>query len=73
VFTLAGMTVVREAVRLGTLHADGRLQPLYEQHRAATEVGGLPVFLTFFVIAGVVIGTCVVKVRRSLGSSAAAA
>jgi hypothetical protein len=52
--------VVREARRLGAID----ITALADAHRQAAEVGGLFVFLTFFVVNAMVIAGCIVLVAR---------
>lgn len=60
-FTILGMTVVREAIRLSTVN----IAALYEQHQSAANVGGLPVFLAFLAVNAALISWCVILVRRN--------
>ncbi|MGL4422126.1 MAG: hypothetical protein ACRCZF_15770, partial [Gemmataceae bacterium] len=50
--TVIGMTVCREAVRIATLGPE-RFQGQYPTHAEAFAKGGLPLFLFFFAINGV--------------------
>lgn len=61
--SVVGATVAREAVRLAAVD----IESLYPSHREAWEVGGLFVFLVFFVINAVAIAGCFVLVKRSRG------
>lgn len=63
ILTVVGMTVVRESIRLHTLAASIDLETLYAQHTRSAQVGGLTVFLLFFVLNAGVIVWCVNKVR----------
>lgn len=54
--------VLREVLRLGRMDLDA----LVEVHQAEAHVGGLFVFLAFFVVNAAVITYCVVLVRRGL-------
>ena len=56
--------VLREVLRLGRMNLDA----LVELHQAEAHVGGLFVFLAFFVVNAVVITYCVVLVRRGLAA-----
>jgi len=58
--------VLREVIRMGTKN----LEALVDAHQAASEVGGLFVFLAFFVLNAAVITACVVLVRRGLAAHA---
>ena len=62
IMTILGAVVVREAHRLAAID----ITALYDTHRQATEVGGMGVFLVFFVINAAVITTCVLTVKRAL-------
>ncbi|MCG8405644.1 MAG: hypothetical protein MI923_10645 [Phycisphaerales bacterium] len=64
VMTILGMSVVREAIRLSTID----IEALYQQHEAATRVGGLFVFLAFFIVNAALIIWCFVLVRRNAQS-----
>lgn len=57
---IAGMTVVREAIRLASID----ITAYYAAHQRAMGMGGLPVFLIFFLLNAVVIGWCIWLVRR---------
>ena len=59
--------VLREVLRLGA--AD--LEVLVDMHERASRVGGLIVFLLFFVLNAALITGCVVLVRRGLAADAA--
>lgn len=59
--TVIGMTVVREAIRLSAVD----IEALYERHKAATQVGGLFVFLAFFAINATLIAWCFLLVKRN--------
>jgi hypothetical protein len=59
--TFIGTLVVREARRLAAIDVTA----LYDAHRQAAQVGGMGVFLTFFVVNAGLIGTCVWVVKRS--------
>ncbi|WP_020468860.1 hypothetical protein [Zavarzinella formosa] len=61
-FTLVGMTVCREAVRIHTLGKE-RFESLYPVHEEAFGRGGFLVFLAFFVINAGLIGLCFWLVR----------
>ena len=60
--TLLGVAVVRETRRLAALD----LGPLLESHRHAAGVGGIAIFLIFFLVNAGVIATCVWLVKRDL-------
>lgn len=65
--TLLGMAVLREAIRIGSMD----FAALYERHAAAWGVGGLPVFLLFFVVnAGAVLYVIRTIVRERVAPSA---
>jgi hypothetical protein len=66
--TLVGMSVVRGALRLGSVD----ITALYEEHAEAARVGGLPVFLIFAVATGAAIALCGRMVGRNLRANAAA-
>ncbi|MGH7144031.1 MAG: hypothetical protein ACREJ2_07805 [Planctomycetota bacterium] len=62
IVTLLGMTVGREAIRMTALP----IASLYEEHAEAAKVGGLPVFLAFFVInAGLIVWAIRLARRKS--------
>lgn len=61
--TLAAMTCVREAMRLGTL-GETRIADLLPQHAEAAEVGGLVAFLVFAAVNALAVGLCFRVVRR---------
>lgn len=62
VVTVFSISVIREAVRIA--HMDvAALAPVHEK---ALRVGGLPVFLAFFVINAVLVAWCFVLVRRGM-------
>lgn len=52
--TLLGATVTRESLRLARID----ISQLYNQHADALGMGGLPAFLIFFTINGVLIAVC---------------
>jgi hypothetical protein len=54
------MTVLREGVRLTALP----VERLYGVHSQATRVGGLTVFLFFFVLNAALVGWCIVLARK---------
>jgi len=58
--SVLGMTVLREGVRLASLPVDR----LYALHERASRVGGLGVFLFFFVLNAALVGWCVVLARK---------
>jgi hypothetical protein len=60
--TILGALVVREARRLGAID----ITALFDEHRHAAQVGGMGVFLTFFVVNAAVIAGCVLIVKRAL-------
>jgi hypothetical protein len=62
--TVLGMSVVREGIRIHALD----VAALYEYHAAATRIGGLPVFLFFFVINGLLIAWVLLSARRALSA-----
>ncbi len=67
--TILGVTVTREAIRLGSFDSTA-LAALSDIHTRAAQVGGLPVFLAFFVISGGLIFWCFRLVRSGQASSA---
>ncbi|MBN1489583.1 MAG: hypothetical protein JXA69_06660, partial [Phycisphaerae bacterium] len=60
VVTIFSISVIREAVRIAHMDMTA-LAPLHEK---ALSVGGLPVFLAFFVINAVLVAWCFLLVRR---------
>lgn len=60
--TVIGMTVVREAIRLQSLN----ITPLFDQHADAAQIGGLSVFLLFFVINGLLVAWVFALVKQGL-------
>ena len=50
------------APRLASIDVEGP----YSEHAAAMEVGGLPLFLAFFVLNAALVVACFVIVRRGL-------
>ncbi len=58
--TILGMTVVREAIRLHSVD----ITALYDAHAQASRVGGLRVFLAFFLINAALIAWAILLVRR---------
>jgi hypothetical protein len=64
-FVLAAV-VLREVVRMGRKN----MEALLDAHQTAAQVGGLFVFLLFFVLNAVLITGCVVLVRRGLAARA---
>ncbi len=66
--TIAGMTVVREAVRLGEMvHRGARdVAQFYPLHEKAFGVGGFLVFLIFFVVMIGMLAWCVILVRKGV-------
>jgi hypothetical protein len=66
--TVAGMTVVREAIRLKNVD----LAVLMPLHAKAFQMGGFFVFFAFFVLAGVATAATIVLVRKALRSAPAA-
>jgi hypothetical protein len=60
--TILGAMVVREARRLAAID----VTTLFDIHRQAAEVGGMGVFLAFFVVNAAVITACVLIVKRAL-------
>lgn len=67
VLTIVGMSVVREAIRVGQMDM-AALAPLHEK---ALKVGGLPVFLAFFVLNALACAWCFVVVRKGRSTAAA--
>jgi hypothetical protein len=65
ILTILGTLVVREARRLAAID----ITSLYDSHSQAARVGGLSVFLVFFILNAALITMCVLIVRRSLGAS----
>lgn len=63
-FTLTGMTVAREIVRL----ARTDLTPLFPQHVEAAERGGFLVFVVCFLVNGALIAGCLRLVQTGAGS-----
>jgi hypothetical protein len=62
IMTILGALVVREARRLAAID----ITALFDAHRHAAEVGGMGVFLTFFVVNAAAIIACVLIVKRAL-------
>jgi len=60
--TIVGIAVVREARRLAAVD----ISSLYAVHEQASQVGGLAVFLTFFVLNALAITVCILLVRTGL-------
>jgi hypothetical protein len=60
--TILGTLVVREARRLAAID----IAALFDAHRHAAQVGGMGVFLTFFVVNAALITACVLIVKRAL-------
>ncbi len=60
--TMLGAVVAREVRRLVALDLSG----LEESHRQAARVGGMAVFLTFFLVNALVIAACVWIVKRDI-------
>jgi hypothetical protein len=60
--TVLGMTVVREAIRLQSLN----ITPLFDQHADAAQIGGLSVFLLFFVVNGLLVAWVFALVKQGL-------
>ncbi len=60
--TLVGTAVVREIARWTQLEGSGE----FARHEQASQVGGLPVFLLFFVLNVALISYCIWRVKRSL-------
>ena len=58
--TILGSLVVREARRLAAID----ITSLFDTHRQAADVGGIGVFLVFFVVNAAVITACVLIVKR---------
>lgn len=64
--TVLGMTVIREAIRLTAVD----ISALHNLHAEAARVGGLSVFLLFFVINGLLVAWVFVLAKRGLGAKA---
>lgn len=64
--TIAGMTAVREAIRLSAID----VSPLYAQHADAARKGGLVVFVVFFLVNAGLIGWCLCLTRKRSESAA---
>jgi hypothetical protein len=62
VMTLIGALVVREARRLAAID----ITALFDAHRDAARVGGMPLFLASFAFNAVAITTCVLIVKRAI-------
>ena len=62
--SVLGMTVLREGVRITSLPVEG----LYALHAQAAQVGGLTVFLLFFVLNAALVGWCIVLAREAKSS-----
>ena len=60
--TLLGTAVIREIARWVQLNGDTQIS----RHQQAAEVGGLPVFLLFFVINIALMTYCIMRVKRGL-------
>jgi len=63
VLGIAGMTVGREAVRIAAFDPE-MLASLYPLHREAARIGGLSVFLLFFLLNAGLVVWCFVLVRK---------
>jgi hypothetical protein len=61
---VVGMTVIRELRRIAAVN----LPDLYAEHAAAAAVGGLTLFLCFFVLNGIVMARAVLMVRRNVSA-----
>lgn len=68
VFSILGVSVMREAIRLS--HLD--IAQLFANHEEAGNIGGLSVFLMFTLFNFGAIGLCVVLVRRGLRETSSA-
>jgi len=64
--SLVGSTAVREARRLVAID----ISSYFEAQAAAANVGGLPLFLTFFTVNAALIGVAIYLVARSLRADA---
>lgn len=60
---LLAASVVRETIRLASID----VVELYPRHAAASEIGGLSVFLLFTLVNAAIIAGCIWLVRRELG------
>ena len=66
--TLVGVAMIREIIRWFRLDGNA-LFPLHEQ---SAGVGGLPLFLVFFVVNAALVAYCIIRVRRGLAAGASA-
>lgn len=60
--TIIGMTAIREVIRLRSLD----IASLYVHHKYASSIGGLGIFLTFFLLNAVLVAWCFVLVQRGM-------
>jgi hypothetical protein len=66
IIACGGFAGIREAVRIATLHADGKLEALFDRHQSVADFSGSIAFIVFFVMNAVIIGTIITVVTREV-------